>query len=195
MEYVGGHRRLALLPPLLVLAVCWSIVVAYGDAGYTEYEVKAAMLMKFGPFVTWPAEGMPEGDEAICLGILGEDPFGKILEKAVAGCTVKRRRCRILRSKQPADLKACQIVFVCASEREKQEAYLAVFEGKPVLTIGDNPDFCEAGGMINLRMEGEAIRFDIHLEAVQRAGLKISSELLKLAKIVGEGEHEEREQE
>jgi hypothetical protein len=45
--------------------------------------------------------------------------------------------------------------------------------------------FGERGGVIRFRTEKNRIRLEINLGAAARARLKISSELLKLARIVG----------
>ena len=51
----------------------------------------------------------------------------------------------------------------------------------PILTIGDLPDYAQNGGMIALRAEGNRLRFDVNLAAVQRAGLVLSGQMVKLA--------------
>ena len=50
-----------------------------------------------------------------------------------------------------------------------------------VLTISDQAGFVQAGGMIGLRVEDNRVRFDVNLLAAQRAGLTMSSQMLKLA--------------
>ena len=51
----------------------------------------------------------------------------------------------------------------------------------PVLTVGDQNGFVQAGGMIGLRVEDSRVRFDVNLAAAQRAGLTLNSQMLKLA--------------
>lgn len=55
---------------------------------------------------------------------------------------------------------------------------------KSVLTVSDIANFTEAGGMIGLIEIEQRIRFDINMVATDRARLKLSSQLLKLARIV-----------
>ncbi len=157
----------------------------------TEYELKAAFLHRFASFVTWPPAAFPEADTPVTIGILGKDPFGEILDRAVEGETVENRRFRIIRSGTIEKLKDCHILFVCASESERTIRILDGLAGLPVLTVGEFPRFAGDGGVVNFYLDGNKVRFEINPDAAHRAGLKISSKLLKLGKIV-EDEREKR---
>jgi hypothetical protein len=50
-----------------------------------------------------------------------------------------------------------------------------------VLTVSDDAQFLEAGGMIQLREVRGRIRFEINLAGAEKAGLRMSSQLLQLA--------------
>jgi hypothetical protein len=77
-------------------------------------------------------------------------------------------------------------VFISASEQSRITEILEAFRGKPVLTVSEVPGFCERGGFINLKVIESAIRFEINAAAGERAGLRFSSKLLSLARIVPE---------
>jgi hypothetical protein len=57
--------------------------------------------------------------------------------------------------------------------------------GASVLTVGDHDDFATTGGVIHFTRENYRVRFEINVRAAERAGLRISSKLLQLARIVG----------
>ena len=80
----------------------------------------------------------------------------------------------------------CDILFISSSERNNLQRILEVLHTAPVLTIGDMDRFAERGGMINLTTEEKRVRFEINVEAAERAGLRPGSQLLRLARIVGE---------
>lgn len=150
------------------------------SAAYSEYEVKAAFLFNFVQFVKWPASG-----GQITIGILGDDPFGGALEKTVKGESVDGRKLTIKRARKAEDLKGCQIVFVANSEAGNLNAILATLAGMNVLTVGELDGFVKQGGAIGFISSGGKVRFEINTGAAQRAGLSISSRLLKLASKVG----------
>jgi len=81
----------------------------------------------------------------------------------------------------PADWRSCQVLYLPDAEAGRAESSLRGLGSAPVLTISDQAGFVQAGGMIGLRMDDNRVRFDVNLLAAQRAGLTLSSQMLKLA--------------
>jgi len=151
----------------------------------SEYQLKAAYLFNFAKFVEWPPEAFPEPTAPFTIGILGEDPFDEDLERTVKGKAVAGRRLVIRHVKALAELKSCHIVFISRSESRKTGRWREIFKALGAacaLTVSEADGFVEAGGMINFVTEGTRVRFQINDPAARRAGLKISSKLLNLAK-------------
>lgn len=157
------------------------------DARLAEYEFKAAFLYKFANFVDWPPNSALRPDDSFVLGVLGEDPFGDALEKTIGGNTVQGRKVEIRRGKDLADLKTCHIVFISATERKRMPQIIESLKTTSVLTVGEMDQFCQSGGIINFKKVGKNLRFEVNPDAAERARLKISSQLLKLAIITKEG--------
>jgi hypothetical protein len=149
--------------------------------GPTEYEVKAAFLLKFTDYVEWPAAANDAKD--FTIGVLGDDPFGSVLDQSVQGKSTGSRPLRVVRANDIKDLKGCQIVFIVVSEPERLSAVLADLNHDPVLTVGESDAFTRAGGMIRFFTEKNRVRFEVNLEAAEQAALRISSKLLKVARI------------
>jgi hypothetical protein len=155
-----------------------------GPTDYNEYQVKAAFLYNFVQFVEWPAAAFPDAGAPISIGVLGENPFGSGLEKIIEDKTVKDRKVVVKYSGTIENLSGCQLVFISASEQERLPEILKALRGKRVLTVGETPGFARLGGVINFIMVENRVRFEINVDAAERAGLKISSKLLQLAIIV-----------
>jgi len=154
-------------------------------ASATEYEVKAAFLYNFTRFVEWPPEALRDGDEPFVIAILGRDPFGSVLDETVAGKTVAGHRIEVRRATRVDDVRDAQMVFVSASERATAAAILKVLVRPGVLTVGDTEGFADRGGAINFTLQARKVRFEINPGSAEQAGLKMSSQLLKLATLVG----------
>lgn len=154
-------------------------------ANLNEYQVKALFIFNFVQFVEWPASAFADATTPIRIGILGEDPFGGALEPLVRGEKVRQRTLVVERASRIEDLQDCHLVFAARSERLKVREIINAFQGKPVLTIGDMPNFARRGGIINFYLEEQKVRFEINRAAAQQSGLKLSSQLLGLARIVG----------
>jgi hypothetical protein len=186
----AGHRlsrrsaSARIFRALAALMLSGSIVVRGEDASTRESAIKAAYLFNFIKYIDWPPDVLGPQDSEIHLGVLGENPFGKALQ-TLEGKMVKGRRLSVREAHQVADLKGCQLVFISASESDRLAAILQALKHYKVLTVGESQGFAENGGIINFIEERNKVRFQINLEAAKRCGLTISSDLLKLAKIVG----------
>src|SRR5262249_48654079 len=122
------------------------------------------------------------------LCVMGENPFGDYLDRLAREREIKSRKVVISYVSSIPELGACQVVFLAKSERYRVSAIVAQTRGKPILTIGDTPHFAQAGVLINFYEVDELIRFEINLEEAKRSGLKFSSNLMKLARIVSTGD-------
>lgn len=170
------RRRLAGLS--LTFLLCLNAGPTHNAA--SEYELKAAFLYKFASFVAWPDSNAAD---PICIGVVGEDPFGSALDDVVKGKSMNGRTFEIRRLRPGQEPGKCHILFVARSEKKKLRSLLDHIQG-PVLTVGDMPEFCENGGVIRLGLEDNRVRIEVNLEAAERAGLQLSSKLLSLARIV-----------
>ncbi len=150
----------------------------------SEYQIKAAFLYNFAKFVEWPPETSGGADDPMAICIVGKDPFGNILDELIKNKDISRRRLVVRRMNQGQSARDCQVAFISSSEKPHMRAILEGLKGESVLTVGDMEGFAVLGGMINFTMEQSRVRFEINVEAAERAGLKISSKLLNLAKIV-----------
>lgn len=147
-------------------------------------------MYNFAKFVNWPAEAFPNNSAPLILCILGEDSFGGALQ-SIKGKTVKGRNLVIQRLARAEDVEQCHILFISASEEKRLSQILNAIKGKTILTVSDMDSFARRGGSINLVTEKSKIRLEINTNTTDLVGLKISSRLLKLAKIVRDGRREE----
>lgn len=169
----------ALLPILFVL-------LGWGEASGrpSEHEVKAAFLYKFARYVEWPTGSFADDQAPIVIGVVGRDPFGPILDRIVAGKVVQGRSVEIERIDSIGKLKTCHILFFGSSEKLRLGQYFEALDRASVLTVSELEWFARSGGMIHLKIDKERIGFEVNVDNAGRAGLKISSRLLKLATIV-----------
>ena len=149
-----------------------------------EYLIKAGFIYNFANLVQWPTNAFAQLDSPIVIGILGEDPFGTVLDRVLAGKRVNGRVFLVKRLKSVVDLKECHILFVSSSEIAHLAEAIHLVKGMPILTIGEIPGFAKRGGIINLVLEDNKVHFEVNVEAAKEADLTISSRLLALARIV-----------
>ena len=151
-----------------------------------EYEVKAAFLYNFAKFVEWPDTAFASPDAALTFCIVGANPFDGALGRVINDRTAHGRHILVRETSEPV-AGGCHLVFVAASE-DRTVAQLVhslqAAEGAAILTVGESEAFAAANGMITLVVEDGGVRFDIDTAAAERAGLRFSSQLLKLARRV-----------
>jgi hypothetical protein len=152
----------------------------------SEYDVKAAYLFKFTKFIEWPATAFAGPDAPFVIGIVGRDPFNGGLDRLIAGNTTGARRLEVqhLNATDSTGLRGCQMVFVSASEQRRLPNILSALQGRPVLVVGESEGFASAGGMLGFALRESRVGIEINSAAARQARLKISSQLLNLAKLV-----------
>lgn len=151
-----------------------------------EYQVKAALLLNFAHFIQWPETAFAGSETPFTVGVLGDDPFGATLDKTFQGESIQGRGVAVKRSHQIDELKACQLLFVSTSENSRLTEVLASLGEASVVTVSETDGFADHGGIINFYINNsKKVRFEINAHAAHRKGLKINSQLLKRAKIVG----------
>jgi hypothetical protein len=149
-----------------------------------EYEVKAAFLYNFAKFVEWPDRSFAGAQSAFTICVLGTDPFGQALDDALDGKMIGSRRVKLERVKDATRARECQVVFVAPSESQRLPEIIDQLRGASVLVVGETDGFAQAGGTVQFTLEQDRVRFTINPDAAERAGLRLSSKLLALAKIV-----------
>lgn len=137
----------------------------------TEADLKAAWLFNFARFTEWPEGAISNSTDEFRIGVLGSEAAVAEL-KLLEGKFVGKRTLKFVRGNTPADLKGCPLVFVSDGEKAQIPALVAAFRGQPVLTVGESAGFATSGGIINLYIVDKKMKYDINLDALERARLK-----------------------
>lgn len=153
-----------------------------------EYPLKALFLYNFGGYIEWPPKAFADQAAPFVIGVFGASPLDETLDRIAEEKKMGQRPIKIVHYRTPAEVKDCQILFLPANVApQEQLKVIDMLKGRPVLTVGETPNFASNGGCINFFIEANKIRFEINVEATKQQQLKINSKLLPLAKIVGGG--------
>lgn len=155
---------------------------AQSDPEASEQAVKAAFLYNFAKFVEWPDERLPKDGQPFEFCVLGGDVLDGALGHATAGKMVGRYPLLVQHVKEGESLSGCHILFVPGGAGSPS-ATERVPGDRGLLTVGEVRGFTAAGGIIQFVVANERVRFRINVQAAERAGLKISSQLLGLADV------------
>jgi hypothetical protein len=184
---MGGRGTLVGAFPSAPLALALSLILSATPApaqALLEQEVKATYLYKLAPYVSWPAD--PGASFNIC--VVGTDPFGDVLDRAVAGVEVARRPIMVRRVAVANRDAPCQIAYLGGSSAQSVKEALRLLQGAPVLTVTEGP---ASPGIVDFEVMAGRVRFHIDDEMASQSGLTISSKLLGLALSVKPRTHPE----
>jgi hypothetical protein len=169
------HRRV-----ILTLLIAVLVAIPALSRQVSEQDLKAVYLYKFTNFVEWP-QGIGEPAEPFRVCIVAAREMTAIVERTMREESVNGRRVQTLTPDSGDDARKCQVLFIGASAMPRARSLIAAVRDLPVLTVGDGEQFLAQGGVIGFVREETRVRFEISLDNARRAGLTISSRLLRIA--------------
>ncbi|MEO6709129.1 MAG: YfiR family protein [Planctomycetota bacterium] len=149
-----------------------------------EFSVKAAFLFNFARYVKWPKSAFESADSPLIVAVFGKNPFDKVLENAFKGKLVDEHPLLVVYLESRAALKSCHMIYLPESEHSYLEPICANYKDQPVLIVSESIAAAEQGAHVGFYAEKSKVRFAINELVAKAARLEVSSELLKLAKIV-----------
>lgn len=173
----------------ILCSICLAAITGFDlpvtgqQAGDNEYSLKASFILNFAKYVDWPESKDIQRDQKFIIGILGQDPFGPEIE-TLRNKKIRDTKIEIMHFNRTGEISRCNILFISSSEISNLKIILNDLRGKEILTVGDTEGYAGEGVMINLYRSDNRLSFEINKKAAEDAGLKISSHLLKLGKIV-----------
>ena len=168
----------------LVLALCllgggFAMTPCLATDAYAEPAVKAAFIYRFTAYVDWPED--PKDPGKFTIAVLGDDGVAAGLQELAGSRTVRNRPIVVRRIANIRDARSVQVLYVGHDRRADLRSLLEELAGSHVLVITDDRSGLESGSAVNFLRADNRMRFEVSLPAAQRAGLKVSAELLSVA--------------
>ncbi len=177
MGTLATRRRF--LPVLAAIAALLAPCVSSAKEPL-ETAIKANYLYKFAPFVTWPTGSFATADAPLQLCIVGLDPFGTVIDRAVEGVQIDGHSIVVKRMPEWQQDAHCHIAFVEGQTATAHAALLRAANGPGVLTVTDKAKG-QGGGILEFVVRDGRIRYTANRGAAAAAGVSLSSKLLQLA--------------
>lgn len=174
---------------LLLWLLLWPLWAAgspgllHADELAQEYQLKAAFLVNFAKFITWPAQAFPPGQQEFVLCVAGDNPFGAALS-GIENKTIGGRPIRTVQVDSLKKVPTCHLLFVSRSEEANLGQLSAEAGRQAIVTVSDIADFVKTGGHIEFLIKGSRLSFAINHSAMKVQGIQASSSLLDLAAAV-----------
>lgn len=181
---MNRKKTIAVLTITLFLLPAIIILHKPSHANVIEYKVKAAFIEKFTRFIEWPF-GEGEGSSSpFIIGVVGETAIREYLNELAEKRKIKGKDIVIKAINDMSQINECQVVFISKASTNAVGNVISRTWNRPILTISECSGCAERGLLINFYLQEEYVRFEINDAAVKKSGLKFSSKLLKLAKII-----------
>jgi hypothetical protein len=183
---IGSGRaprgRIQRLVVTAAIAVCGFTAFASAQTA-TAPALKAAFLYNFAQFVEWPADALAPG-QRLAMCVVGDAAVADALGQTIKGHAIEGHELTVTVLKVGEPASGCHLLYVSASEMKRSAGLLLSAKDASVFTVSDANNFAESGGVAQLIVENDRMRFAINIASAQRGRLNISSKLLSLARIV-----------
>jgi hypothetical protein len=179
---VRGAAKASLIGLFLALGTVPSAAPEQNDAR-SDTTVKAVYLFNFAKFTEWPSRGSI-GPLTLC--VVGDPRVARELSETTRGQRIGDRPLVVAEIKTDGPVQSCHVLFISQTEVRKAKDVLDILKRLPILTVSDNEGFAREDGIIEFFIDSERMRFAVNTAAVDRAGVRLSSRLLGLARIDGD---------
>jgi hypothetical protein len=170
----------------LVAAMLAFAVPAFAQVS-KEYQLKAVFLWRLAQFTEWPSDAFEKADSPIVICVLGENPFGDVLDAAVRGETAHGRTLLVQTHRGIAQIRACHILYITGSGPRLSKEIATALAGRSVLTVYDAEGLPSAYQTIVVFITDQnRIRLRISLRGATAARLVLDPRLLRAAEVVDE---------
>jgi len=178
------RRGRGALPATLLTLLVLAAPPARAQNDSIEFAVKATYLYKFAPFIDWPDAAFQSPASPFVICVVGDDPFGQVLDRAVVGQRFGEHPIMVERIATYGAERACHVLYTIGSDAQPAGEALAQAAARPVLTVTDAVRASSGKGIIHFVVQENRVRFEIDDRAAAQNGLRISSKLLSLATAV-----------
>lgn len=172
--------RPVLCTVVLVLALPSLSLSAASEAPTKEYRLKAAFLVNFIRFISWPQETFSSDTEPFQLCIIGENPFGNELEK-IRSKRFNNRGLEVAYSTDSADLTQCQMAFLSPEAKAFAHGMINELGHSKAVIVSDFPGFVDQGGSIEFVIQKDRLAFIINQSELEQRDIQVSASMLDLA--------------
>jgi hypothetical protein len=178
------QRKAWRLASALFLGACaWLLLSSYRMVEPDiNAKVKVLFLYQISKYVMWPTEPSPNG---FTIGLYGEYPelFSE-LNKLAAEKKRGDQPYVIIQYKQLSEIKSCHVLYLTPERDGDISKVLEKLKGKNTLLVTDKDGMIKKGACINFFYEDNKQRFEVSNENVKQQGLKISTKLSSIAKVI-----------
>jgi YfiR/HmsC-like len=150
----------------------------------SEYGLKGVYIEKILNYVDWPEENIVDSKESFEMVILGDNPFGDLLDEIFKNSQISGKNINIRYVTNVNLIGSPDIIYISPSMRNQINKLKSALDNRSVFLIGDTEGYGQKGVFLNFYEENEYLRFELNHSALKDAGFEVSFQLVRIAKIV-----------
>ena len=156
------------------------IFVLFSGSSMAEdaLSLKVAFTYNFAKFTHWPQPRVAQQSAwKICFfGKQYRDSFMSLSKKQIENQFILP-----IELTETNQVEQCDVIFIDSNYRELTRRLFLAVDDKPILTVSDISGFTAQGGMIEIVEQDQRLYFKVNKQVLEKSGLNISSQVLKLA--------------
>lgn len=180
------------IAPMLIYACvlgCGTFLTrpAFGEETFTQREakIKAVYLYQFIRYVTWPESAFASEKAPLVVGAVGNDPVNPFIRRIAAQRDAGNRPLVFLPVESVEQAQKCHILFLPDSVPvNTSRELLQAVRGRPTLVVSEFAPNVLPGGVVTFVIAGNNVRLQLSMKSAAARGLKVSSQLAKIATVI-----------
>jgi hypothetical protein len=168
---------------LACLTLVWTSFTARAEAVYQEADVKAVLIARVCSFIRWADPPSEAPMRPLTITVLSDPPLAQRLLE-LKGARAGKRSFEVRTIDSPDQVGRTDVLFIGRAVAGRLAALVEALHPAGMLTMSDIPGAAQRGVAINLQRRDDHLELEINLQALKRAGLTASYQLLSLARIV-----------
>ena len=150
----------------------------------TEARLKTAFIYQFTKYIDWPTDSLAD---SFHITLVGSSALASPLNDLAQEKKIKDRQVSIHIVQSTEEIPPSRIIILSGQNEGMLDAILARIQSRPTLTITESHGFASRGAILNFYLTPEGkLRFEANRKAAEKQKLILSSQLLKMARLVGE---------
>ncbi len=160
----------------LIVLFCLLIIAKTGYSQESKYRFHKVFFYNFTKYIEWPTT-YKEGD--FIMAVYGESEITELLKEMAEIKKVGVNAIKIISVDRNSLNQKINLLFVPDSQAANFNNIKSALGNKPTLLIAETEGLGKQGAMINFKDVGGKLRFEINTPAINRNGLKVSTELAR----------------
>jgi hypothetical protein len=145
-----------------------------------DYKFHTVFVYNFTKYIEWPVN-----IDHMNIGVVnGSDDLMRTFQRMADLKSTHNQKFYIRNIRSVAEASDCHILFIPENQSNKLTQFTENSSGKPVLIITEQSGLIKKGSLINFITIDGKLNIELNRSAFEKAGLKVSGQLLGLAILV-----------